>query len=1080
MESKEMDNHSEDKAPWGNPLETPLASCAQGGLQGGLISKLCCSKLSPDYGLSALVTLLQSTLSKAAQQPLDERSAHLWRAASETSKIIRALFNEAYVEFFSILAFWVFYKQKSVPSLTLCEVLGREGESVARALLSTGMGAMLRLVSRFVREGTQDPTTFTHAAKVACSLACPELQPALEQYYLGKFTVPTATLARLGIGAAAQGKLSSGQKELLRLALEALQRLCRLLARLQSRLVQSPRAAGAILLAVRLTAAHLLTTLRTYLPQLGTPTGLQPPGQPQLQQPQLQERQRQVLVQLLASCLVSLGGCMGVFFTAVGGGTAKLSPVLDVLCRKAQPSSELAAAQQHQQQVLLDQELCCNLQRIAWEASAGVLTLVEGVLGLLAAHHTSLRLCASQPGCSSSSELLDQAAQVAGSLVPLMRLQLRAWQLHPGASGPGVGPGQLSLQGLCVQTAGLLTMLRKAILVPELSKNSLLGDDLVVAAKFAEHLLDAAGSRLAHLGPGTRRIISELSLSASRALSTAVSLGTFELVLSHELSALGIFIAAKGCWAGRALRAEAEDAAAYREPGALRAAVGTSQRLCKIPGGALLALESGFVVEQALVLCRHVEINMLWPEKDWIKEARRGLAEIVSSCCKSLDELLGSGRRFVEANDAIDVDVKASLRKALRELTSNGRGPASSNSKDSAGNMSPAMRRGMLQGWQTRAQSLLPQMAYTLRAASRLHMMPSSQLQRAEAADSHHVPAELRPTTLTIPTAPSSSQAAHVVVPQQQEEQAQQLCLQRASRQEQKTHEQQGAEQQTRPASLKKPRVPATAVELALACASAGLCGNAQCKTLAIPAYNLVARKAPALRCAGCRIVTYCCGTGQVAVGLAQDFEQVLGLDSAQAQIQHAAARPNIIYRVAPAEATRLEAQSVDLVVAAQCMHWFDIPAFYRECRRILRPRGSLAVFGYMPTKVYFPDSTEAGEVLNRLHAKLHHYFHEKRQRFFLQHYEGQVPTGEDFEVVETTIINMERHLSIEQLVGWVRSMSGWASYKEQHGEASMERVLHQLQADLLQALCLTNEHTPVVSVWPLTTILAKQPVPVE
>ena len=55
---------------------------------------------------------------------------------------------------------------------------------------------------------------------------------------------------------------------------------------------------------------------------------------------------------------------------------------------------------------------------------------------------------------------------------------------------------------------------------------------------------------------------------------------------------------------------------------------------------------------------------------------------------------------------------------------------------------------------------------------------------------------------------------------------------------------------------------------------------------------------------------------------LAQDFEQVIGLDSAQAQIQHAASRPNITYRVAPAEATGLEAQSVDLMVAAQCMHW--------------------------------------------------------------------------------------------------------------------------------------------------------------
>ena len=56
--------------------------------------------------------------------------------------------------------------------------------------------------------------------------------------------------------------------------------------------------------------------------------------------------------------------------------------------------------------------------------------------------------------------------------------------------------------------------------------------------------------------------------------------------------------------------------------------------------------------------------------------------------------------------------------------------------------------------------------------------------------------------------------------------------------------------------------------------------------------------------------------------------------------------------------------------------------------------------------------------------------------------------------------------------------MSGWASYKERHGEAGMEQVLCQLQADLLQALGIANEHWPVVSVWPLAAILAKQPVP--
>lgn len=46
----------------------------------------------------------------------------------------------------------------------------------------------------------------------------------------------------------------------------------------------------------------------------------------------------------------------------------------------------------------------------------------------------------------------------------------------------------------------------------------------------------------------------------------------------------------------------------------------------------------------------------------------------------------------------------------------------------------------------------------------------------------------------------------------------------------------------------------------------------------------------------------------------------------------------------APAESTSLPDASVDLVTVAQAFHWFDIPAFRAECRRILRPGGQIAL----------------------------------------------------------------------------------------------------------------------------------------
>lgn len=38
---------------------------------------------------------------------------------------------------------------------------------------------------------------------------------------------------------------------------------------------------------------------------------------------------------------------------------------------------------------------------------------------------------------------------------------------------------------------------------------------------------------------------------------------------------------------------------------------------------------------------------------------------------------------------------------------------------------------------------------------------------------------------------------------------------------------------------------------------------------------------------------------------------------------------------------------SVDLLTTAQAAHWFDLEKFYVELKRILRPGGVVAIWGY-------------------------------------------------------------------------------------------------------------------------------------
>ena len=41
------------------------------------------------------------------------------------------------------------------------------------------------------------------------------------------------------------------------------------------------------------------------------------------------------------------------------------------------------------------------------------------------------------------------------------------------------------------------------------------------------------------------------------------------------------------------------------------------------------------------------------------------------------------------------------------------------------------------------------------------------------------------------------------------------------------------------------------------------------------------------------------------------------------------------------------EESSVDLISAGLCIHWFDRPKFYAECKKVLRPGGLLVAYGF-------------------------------------------------------------------------------------------------------------------------------------
>ena len=107
-------------------------------------------------------------------------------------------------------------------------------------------------------------------------------------------------------------------------------------------------------------------------------------------------------------------------------------------------------------------------------------------------------------------------------------------------------------------------------------------------------------------------------------------------------------------------------------------------------------------------------------------------------------------------------------------------------------------------------------------------------------------------------------------------------------------------------------------------------------------------------------------GTGTVARGFAQKGCKVVGIDPSvslmeQAQQLDQVAGVEVEYRLASAEESGLPAQSVDVVTAGQCWHWFDRPRAAREVARILRPDGLVVIahFDWLPLKGNVVEATE-------------------------------------------------------------------------------------------------------------------------
>jgi len=212
-------------------------------------------------------------------------------------------------------------------------------------------------------------------------------------------------------------------------------------------------------------------------------------------------------------------------------------------------------------------------------------------------------------------------------------------------------------------------------------------------------------------------------------------------------------------------------------------------------------------------------------------------------------------------------------------------------------------------------------------------------------------------------------------------------------------------------------------------------------------------------------------GTGQVARGLRDGkggltVKKVIGVDPSskmlevakKAEASAAAGKTTntttLDYQVGSGENIEVPDASVDLLVVAQGIHWFDLKKFWKEATRVLKPKGTLVFCGYSTLRL--PGNTEASQILQQLSHGGHqlgpHWEQPGRDRV------DKLYSSEDMTPPSSLFTNVERHVqtgdpatstspeapamvqsyTLSELAQYIKTFSAyhrWAAEKKASGE---------------------------------------------
>lgn len=218
----------------------------------------------------------------------------------------------------------------------------------------------------------------------------------------------------------------------------------------------------------------------------------------------------------------------------------------------------------------------------------------------------------------------------------------------------------------------------------------------------------------------------------------------------------------------------------------------------------------------------------------------------------------------------------------------------------------------------------------------------------------------------------------------------------------------------------------------------------------------LAAFLAEQVRDRGCA-VDVGCGNGQFTRRLAEHFTDVVGLDPSADQLAHAPTHPRIRYVPAPAERLAVPDGSVSLIAAAQAAHWFDLPAFYGEVRRVAAPGAVVALVSY--GVLALDEGSEADTRFRRFYADEIGPYWPPERRMVDDGYAG-IPFP--FAEIPLPPLVIRRDWTLDALLGYIGT---WSATRRAR-EAGAGHLLDAFAADM--TALWGDPSTPRTVTWPV------------